>query len=152
MEKKSPEHCKHRHLLTGDNVLPMFKGAQGVRCRSCFNARRRKHYAKNHSKIRKAANTWRKNNPDKVRKWKLKHEYALSPEDYEQILSAQGYCCAICSRSFLDEKNKPVIDHDHQSEEVRGILCSSCNVGLGFLGDTLPNIEAACKYLSKGKV
>lgn len=44
------------------------------------------------------------------------------------------------------------IDHDHETGEVRGLLCSVCNISIGLLGDDLGRIEAAALYLeSYGK-
>lgn len=39
------------------------------------------------------------------------------------------------------------IDHDHETGEVRGLLCSACNTSIGLLGDDLGRIEAAALYL-----
>ena len=52
--------------------------------------------------------------------------------------------CQICGKS----ERKLVLDHDHSTGCYRGRLCSSCNVGLGYLGDNLAGLQKAIEYLS----
>jgi hypothetical protein len=42
-------------------------------------------------------------------------------------------------------------DHCHTTNQFRGWLCRSCNLGLGFLGDNIAGLERAIKYLSKSR-
>ncbi|KKM94802.1 hypothetical protein LCGC14_1194640 [marine sediment metagenome] len=148
LKNENPTHCIHGHELSSDNVLPIFKGAQGVRCRECFNARRRKHYAKHHTEVRSYTNKWRKNNSERIRIGRIKREYGISLEEYNKIITDQDNSCAVCNSVFKVDK-KPVVDHDHITGKVRGLLCTSCNSGIGFLGDTLLSLKKACDYLSK---
>ena len=39
------------------------------------------------------------------------------------------------------------MDHDHESGDFRGWLCTSCNTGLGKLGDSIAGLESALAYL-----
>ena len=57
---------------------------------------------------------------------------------------AQGEACAICRERF---GQTPRIDHDHETDEVRGLLCHRCNVDHGLLRDDRRVIEAAAHYL-----
>lgn len=72
--------------------------------------------------------------------------YGLRQADYEALLVWQAGCCAIC---HTHGARRLVIDHDHETGEIRGLLCDGCNTGLGLLGDTAPRVEAALAYLSK---
>jgi len=69
--------------------------------------------------------------------------YGLSPQAYQAMLLGQGGGCAICG-----ESEKLVIDHNHQPGEVRGVLCSGCNTGIGMLGDSVSRLTAAASYLA----
>lgn len=76
---------------------------------------------------------------------KLNSKYGLSEEDYYSMLKQQNGGCAICKDKLL----KPYIDHDHGSNQVRGLLCFSCNLGIGHLKESTRILKAAVKYLKK---
>jgi hypothetical protein len=81
------------------------------------------------------------------REWDLLKTYGLSHDAYDQLLASQGGCCALCERlaqGFL------VVDHDHATGAVRGLLCQGCNVGLGAFGDSLAGLSRAIRYLRRG--
>ena len=66
----------------------------------------------------------------KRRVYRLKKTYGLSRSDYERLYAIQGGRCAICR----DTQEKPLsIDHCHETERVRGLLCHACNSALGFM-------------------
>ena len=77
----------------------------------------------------------------------LKRLYGLSKEEYNLMLLEQDNKCAICRKKLV----KPNVDHCHETNKVRGILCSSCNVGLGLLGDSIEGLEKVIKYLNNQK-
>lgn len=54
--------------------------------------------------------------------------YGLSPEQYEAMLDESGGRCALCGREA-----KLHVDHNHETGKVRGLLCVTCNTGLGKL-------------------
>jgi len=76
------------------------------------------------------------------RAWKLDSEYQLTQDRYESMLKEQGGVCLICYSS-----NKLVIDHDHSTGKVRGILCDHCNRGLGYFRDNPESLLTAANYL-----
>lgn len=79
--------------------------------------------------------------------------FGITPEQYEEMLDAQGRVCAICSRpeKVIDPRNGRIkalaVDHDHDSGAVRGLLCQNCNKGIGNLGDDPERLMAAAAYL-----
>lgn len=78
------------------------------------------------------------------RQMALIEKYKLSPLDHQALETRAGGCCEICGRE------RPLhIDHDHQTGDVRGLLCISCNTALGKLGDTVEGLMRAIRYLSK---
>lgn len=74
----------------------------------------------------------------------LKYKFGVTPEQVQQMIASQNNRCAICGLSFIVTPN---IDHDHKSGQVRGLLCSNCNHGLGQFKDDVSRLEAAIAYL-----
>lgn len=81
----------------------------------------------------------------------LKRKYDISIKDFEDMLEDQENRCAICGVNFKDVKGYPSIDHDHLSGDVRGVLCHSCNVGLGFFKDDIARLQEAIEYLIRNQ-
>lgn len=75
--------------------------------------------------------------------------YGLSVDEYEQMNRDQGGRCAICggARSRADSDAGLVVDHDHETGAVRGLLCNLCNTGLGAMRDNPEILQAAIAYL-----
>ena len=65
----------------------------------------------------------------------------------EAILESQNNACAICGITAAKNERTFVIDHNHDTHLVRGILCSNCNVGLGYFKDQIGRLAMAIKYL-----
>jgi len=70
----------------------------------------------------------------------------ITKYSYELIISSQGGMCAICE-SVLEEGKNQAIDHDHKTNEIRGVLCKHCNMGLGNFKDNPNSLRAAANYL-----
>lgn len=67
--------------------------------------------------------------------------------DYEMLLIDQGGRCAICGE---EPTRKPlVMDHNHKTGQIRGLLCSRCNHGIGMLGDHPIVLDKAAAYLRR---
>jgi len=80
---------------------------------------------------------------DRLKRNRLKTRYNLTPEGVMELLNKQSNKCAIC----LIELSTYHIDHCHNTNKVRGILCSSCNMGLGLFKDDTEVLKSAIKYL-----
>lgn len=72
-------------------------------------------------------------------------QYGLTPDEYQDILDAQGGGCAICTASA--RTRKMVVDHCHQTGKIRGILCNQCNTAIGLLAELPGRIMEAADYL-----
>jgi hypothetical protein len=82
---------------------------------------------------------------------KLKSVYGISLDSFNELLEIQNGKCAIC-RQPESKKQRLSVDHDHNTGEVRGLLCFACNAGIGFLQDSSKVLQKAAKYLKeKGK-
>ena len=67
-------------------------------------------------------------------------KYGLTPAEYECMLEAQNYVCALCGQPETQRCKgtlRPLaVDHDHQTGEIRGLLCGLCNLALGAIERT----------------
>ena len=70
----------------------------------------------------------------------------LTPEHYSAMNMAQDFCCAICKNPNIANRRLGV-DHDHKTNEIRGLLCHNCNLGLGYFKDSTELLSRAIKYL-----
>jgi hypothetical protein len=76
----------------------------------------------------------------------LKRKFGLTPAEYESKLAAQGGGCALCGRAPAPGRQLD-IDHDHKTGAVRGLVCNTCNQGLGQFRDDPIRLAAAAAYL-----
>ena len=81
------------------------------------------------------------------RKYDLKRNYNMSLEEYDKLLVKQNYCCSICKNP--PDKKKLVVDHCHNTNKVRGLLCSKCNLLLGNAKDSINILQNAIEYLKE---
>lgn len=112
MDTKVCGRCKQEKPV-GDFHKSSRKGYQSY-CKSC---------SKEHK------TEWLEGNRDKVRWNQIWTRYRLRKEDFDQLLSDQDGRCAICDEVMSD----PQIDHDHETKEVRGLLCKKCNLFVGWI-------------------
>lgn len=92
---------------------------------------------------------WRKGNPGSRKATYLKYEYGLTMESYQQMLGDSGGLCAICKQPFNLDKHEPCVDHDHETNCVRGLLCQQCNKSLGGFNDNVETLLNAVEYLRR---
>ena len=82
----------------------------------------------------------------------LRDNYGITQEQYDFMLQAQGGVCDIClspDPKAAARANCFVVDHDHETGQVRGLLCHACNRALGNLQDSLVILCAAVDYKLK---
>jgi len=102
----------------------------------------------------KWSNNNRKDRIEQARRSSLKIKYGMTIDDYENMFSAQDGKCAICNEignEWVDStgRKRPalLVDHCHETNKVRGLLCHNCNIGIGNLRHSLEILENAKKYL-----
>lgn len=117
---------------------------------------------------RRYLESWRVLNKEKVKEYGRRHrekyreqrrdenykrKYGISTEEYSILLAQQKEVCSICGQkeSFCSGKretpNLLSVDHCHETGKVRGLLCYSCNTGLGKFKDNPTLLQAAILYL-----
>ena len=84
-----------------------------------------------------------------TRRKDFKKKYSITPEDYDKIYDLQNGRCAICSKE--QEKYTLAVDHCHDSNQIRGLLCQQCNVGIGMFNNEPSLLIQAAGYLAVRK-
>jgi hypothetical protein len=120
----------------------------------------RNYYEKNKTRFKKWHKAYRENNKDKIRvmirNWYIK-QYGLSLEQHTSMLKKQNGVCAICGNKEIWKDSKGriknlSIDHNHVTNEIRGLLCNRCNRLLGLINDDIKILKSTIKYLSNKRV
>lgn len=134
-------------------VYPVVDGKK--QCRSCKEWKSLEtHYSRNNNGWRSECNQCRSkvylsSNREKA--------YGVTAEQYQAMLAHQGGVCAICKRpeSITLSRGRTrtglSVDHDHETGQVRDLLCSWCNRALGFVNDDVDRVKAIMDYLMKWK-
>jgi len=77
-------------------------------------------------------------------------KYGITAQGYAELLFLQGGVCKIC-KGPGKAYGRLVVDHDHETGVVRGLLCNTCNAGLGQFKDSVELLEAALAYLKEAQ-
>jgi hypothetical protein len=129
-------------------------------------ARRNKAKAKewreaNQDRLREYMAGWRERNRQKLRDWQiayhkahpmrhrdrtLRAKYGITVEDFRDMLVGQAGRCLICHRVPPTDL---VVDHDHGTGRVRGLLCQRCNRMLGHVDERPEILRSAIRYLGE---
>jgi hypothetical protein len=95
---------------------------------------------------------YNKSNKDKIwkynRSYRLEQRYGITFEQLNSMIIAQGGMCAICTRKFKNPRDTHV-DHNHESKQVRQLLCNNCNQGLGQFKENELTLQRAIEYLRR---
>ena len=81
------------------------------------------------------------------RNFQLQKKFGLTLSDYNQMMLEQLFMCAICGAEETEEDRLLSVDHDHETGEVRALLCGKCNRGLGMFKDDPELLRTAANYL-----
>lgn len=88
--------------------------------------------------------------PEKRLASRLKSIYGISINEYRGMYKSQNGKCAICNKDYeLGSNVGLAVDHCHKHGHVRGLLCTSCNNGLGRFEDNVEFLSNAIAYLIK---
>ena len=83
---------------------------------------------------------------------RLRTDFGMNQDDWDSLFLSQGKGCAICGSTDPGRKdNHWCLDHDHETNKPRGILCNGCNMGIGNFKDNTKFIASAIEYLTRAK-
>lgn len=139
MRRRCPR-CKRNRLLR-------FFSGTSVYCKPCAKSYNEEREEANPDKFKKERHERYEKNKLRIRRSRLWRKFKITPEEYDELLKKQNGVCAICSGR--DEKKELAVDHDHTTGKIRGLLCSNCNPGIGFMKDSIELLEKAIAYLKE---
>ncbi len=163
-EVKKCAKCKFVMMLDFFPLSKQTKDGRFSYCKECHIEYQQERYSQVDYKVRakqaeqnkpsrKVATFLRDRYFSKAQVAMLKSRYGLTPTDMLAMVSDQDNRCKIC----FQRPPKPVegkrqkqflcVDHDHDSGKIRGLLCDSCNIGLGGFKDNTELFQAAINYL-----
>lgn len=163
MQTKVCTKCKKEKLFGEFNKCGANRNGLRTQCKQCdidyaikyrsknrekINAATREWYKQNKSKVKEYHKRYREKHLDRIRanqrknnkKYYDKYVYGLDENTRLKIYDRQKKKCAICGKNLPFKKTN--IDHNHKTGEIRGILCSKCNIGLGYIEDNEFNRKA----------
>lgn len=152
--------CLIHGNLTKDQVikngLSKKTGLINWRCRQCARMRLKEYNERNPHAQKLASRKYRRQFYDSRLRWAtVKRKFGLEKEQFEEISKTQNNLCAICKnpekimyRITRKRTEFLCVDHCHSTMKIRGLLCRSCNAGLGNFKDSLELLEAAITYLN----
>src|SRR5690606_37626539 len=97
--------------------------------------------ADNPERRQRANQSWRKRSGSRFKK------YGITRDQYRALADSQHWRCAICTEP--GDESTLLIDHDHGTGHIRGLLCSNCNTAIGKLRDSPDNALRAARYLKR---
>lgn len=94
---------------------------------------------------------WAEENKQIIRSGKLTQCYNINLDYYNELFKQQEGRCAICNIHQSELTRILSVDHNHETGEIRGLLCGKCNVGLGHYNDNIKLLKKAIDYLKLSK-
>lgn len=128
---KDCDTCRESKLLDSFYTAKVNKDGLTNSCKVCYRIRNKKR----RDALRDCPKYKRKN-----RDAQIKLKYKISGSEYDEYLSKP---CGICN-----DKSE-VLDHCHDTGNIRGGLCQACNKLLGCAKDSINNLEGAILWLRK---
>jgi hypothetical protein len=149
------ESARNYYLKTRESQLAKSKERYAAN-KEQRRASNRARYVAQREKVLAAQKERVKADPGKryeiYRRAHLKGKYGMTHQEYDAMLDTQGGRCGICGVSEPGGRYDIwFVDHCHNSLEVRGLLCHSCNSMIGLAKDSVDNLASAIKYLLKAQ-
>lgn len=131
--------CKIERPLSEYHKQTGTKDGRRHRCKFCFNEYLRRYKSANGGRAR-----------ERTRAHYVRRKYGLTEGEYLALLESHNFKCAICGRPEKDcMYSRLYVDHEHTTGSIRGLLCNSCNSGIGYFFDSPELLQSAISYLKE---
>lgn len=154
---KKCSKCETVKPLDGFHRDSRKKDGRHGHCKTCVLDRVAKYRADNIDKVKAAQRLSRERRPNVYRNKNLLRTFGITLEEYQRMEAEQGGACAVCKQpereihSGSGKLRNLAVDHDHETGAIRGLLCNSCNRGIGLLNDDPDLMQSAIAYLKQQK-
>lgn len=134
--------CSTEKPLVAFDKATHYEHGRETRCKDCKNA------------WRNARRVKKRKPPIEATKRDYQRLYykGVSGAAFKALFDAQDGKCGICEKELDFFAKDTCLDHDHDTNIVRGILCGRCNLGLGHMKDSVQVLRSAIAYLEKHEV
>ncbi len=139
MENRTCTKCQVTYPATTEYFYTCKGGKYGLasQCKSCKAVYFKKYQLKNRDSLAKRQKIYNRSERGKAvlkkakQKYNRRIRYGMSIETYDRMVLDQDGRCAICRRHQSELKCLLSVDHNHVTDQIRGLLCDECNLGLG---------------------
>jgi len=138
METNTCGKCRKDLPVTEFNKDRARKTGYAWQCKTCRKEYDQGYHAENREKHLEA-----------MRRTAYARRYKMTVEEYDNLFAKQGNCCAVCGTSQGYASKRLAVDHNHDTGEVRGILCDRCNLVLGKVKDSPELLRDLALYLER---
>jgi hypothetical protein len=141
--------CKQVKKLSEFSTMKVRSGVAS-HCRECSKRMQEIRHALPETKEKQ--HKYYKRNREKAIDRKLQANFGITYNQYKQMLDAQGGGCMICEKTPKENGKMLAVDHNHTTGENRGLLCSSCNICIGFIEKNQLDFGHLKWYIGKYKI
>ncbi len=153
-ELKECAKCHRALPLSEFNSSKVAKDGLYTWCKKCAKEYRRQYHVLNKERANKQARAWGGNHKQRcseLARTRRLRMYGLTDEDYKNMLESQNGKCSICGLPQMESTREFCVDHCHETNKVRGLLCFNCNTSLGKVKDSIPILISMIEYLERSQ-
>lgn len=153
MNTKKCSKCKEVKQVSDFSKDKGQKSGYACRCKECSTQVSKESYYKHREKRIEAGKKWReKAGKEYFQEKHLNNTYGITSDDRKRLLIEQNHKCAICGIDEIEaHKNKLFVDHNHETNKVRALLCHNCNTLIGHCKESEDILLKSIQYLRKHK-
>ena len=167
METKTCSKCGEEKPLDEYHKNKGRKDGYQYECKKCATERSKEYYSENKEKLLEQRKEYYSENKDKILEYKkeyysenkdrkkclyLQRTYGITLDEYNQMFTDQNGCCAVCGKHEKEHTKALSVDHDHETGEVRELLCHACNTSFGLLQEDPEIILSLLAYARRYKL
>ena len=150
---KTCRKCKETKPLTEFYKNKDSKDGHLNACKKCQSEQMKESHSENRDERIKKMKDYnsKPENKERARCLQLQRRFGITLDDYNQMFTEQNGCCAVCGKHEKEQAKALAVDHDHETGEVRELLCHACNVSFGLLREDPEIILSLLAYARKYK-